>query len=191
MNLLNILTSALTSKPALHALAEKTGLSEKTLAAIIGIAVPLLLKYLTSNAKSESGASSLLEALGQHKNKKPVEAQLKEADVDDGMAILGHIFGNKQDAVLGQVAKETGVDSKSIGDVFGTIAPFILSGLSATASSANSQQASGVDLSDGFDMGDLLGILGTAASAAGGHSQQNDAGVNGVQLIGSLLSMMK
>ncbi|MCQ2546668.1 MAG: DUF937 domain-containing protein [Clostridia bacterium] len=191
MNLLNILTSALTSKPALHALSEKTGLSEKTLAAIIGIALPLLLKYLTSNAKSESGASSLLEALGQHKNEKPVDQQLKEADEKDGMAILGHIFGNKQDKVLNEVASEAGVDTKSVVDVLGTIAPFVLSGLSATANSANSQQAAGVDLSDGFDMGDLIGILGSAASAGSGHAQQNDAGVNGAQLIGTLLSMMQ
>ncbi|MDO4177256.1 MAG: DUF937 domain-containing protein [Bacillota bacterium] len=190
MNLLNILTSALTSKPALHAIAEKTGLSEKTIAAIIGIAVPLLIKYLTSNAKAEGGASSLLEALGQHKNKKPVEAQLKEADEEDGLAILGHIFGKKQDAVVKEMSTKAGVEPKTLIKVLGIIAPFILSGLSATAHSANSQQAAGVDLSDGFDMSDLMGILGTAVSAGSGHSQQNDSGVNGGQLLNTLLSLM-
>lgn len=191
MNLLNMLNSALTSSAALHALSEKTGLSEKQLAAIIAVALPILIKYLTGNASSQGGANSLMEALGQHQNNQPVAQQLQEADVDDGMAILGHILGNNQESVLGEMSNQTGVDPQSIISVLGNIAPFLLSGLSATANSANAQQASGVDLSDGFDLGDLMGILGTAASASSGHAQQHDTGVNGGQLLNTLLSMMK
>ena len=190
MNLLNMLNSALTSSAALHALSEKTGLSEKQIAAIIAIALPLLLKGLTNNASSQSGASSLLEALGQHQNNQPVAQQLQEADLDDGMAILGHILGGNQGSVLEEVSDQTGVDPQNIMSVLGQIAPFLLSGLSATANSANSQQQSGVDLSDGFDLGDLMGMLGGMSSAQN-HPQHQDAGVNGGQLLNTLLSMMK
>lgn len=190
MNLLNMLNSALTSSAALKALSEKTGLSEKQIAAIIAIALPILLKGLTSNASSQNGASSLLEALGQHQNNQPVAQQLQEADVNDGMAILGHILGGSQDSALGDMSGQTGVDPQSIMSVLSNIAPFLLSGLSATAQSANSQQNSGVDLSDGFDMGDLMGMLGSM-SGAQNHPQHQDAGVNGGQLLNTLLSMMK
>ena len=68
MNLLNMLTKILTSGASLQALAGKTGLSEKQLKMIIAVALPLLLRKLTSNASSQSGAQSLLGALGQHRN---------------------------------------------------------------------------------------------------------------------------
>ena len=64
MNLLKMLTNMLTSNAALQALSAKTGLPPKTLKMIIMIAVPLLLKRMTSNASSQTGASSLLGALG-------------------------------------------------------------------------------------------------------------------------------
>ena len=44
MNLMNMLTSALTSGAALEALSAKTGLSQKQLKLIIAIAIPLLLR---------------------------------------------------------------------------------------------------------------------------------------------------
>ena len=190
MNLLNMLNSALTSSAALQALSEKTGLSEKQIAAIIAVALPLLLKGLTNNASSQTGASSLLEALGQHQNTQPVAQQLQEADPADGMAILGHILGGNQESTLGDMSGQTGVDPQSIMSVLGNIAPFLLSGLSATANSANSQQQSGADLSDGFDLGDLFGMLGGGMGSQS-HPQHQDTGVNGGQLLNTLLSMMK
>ena len=86
-------------------------------------------------------------------------------------------------AALHALSEKTGLSEKQI-------APFLLSGLSATANSANSQQQSGVDLSDGFDLGDLMGMLG-GMSGAQNHPQHQDAGVNGGQLLNTLLSMMK
>ena len=50
MNLVKILTAALTSAAALDALSKKTGINKGVLASIIGIAVPMLMKKLTSNA---------------------------------------------------------------------------------------------------------------------------------------------
>ena len=69
MNLLSILCKSLLSDGALSALAKKTGLSVSKLAKLIPLALPLLLKALTSNASSESGALSLLDALTQHTDK--------------------------------------------------------------------------------------------------------------------------
>ena len=56
MNLLSLLLSSLLTDSSVSALAKKTGLSATALKKLIPLAVPLLLKFLTSNASSESGA---------------------------------------------------------------------------------------------------------------------------------------
>ena len=99
MNLLGLLLKAMTAKAALQQIAKKTGLSEKQIKRLIMIATPLLIKYMTQNASSGDGASSLLGALMQHTSKKEMDQQLKEADETDGKKIIGHIFGKKEPEV--------------------------------------------------------------------------------------------
>ena len=209
MNLLNVVTSALTSGPALEALSAKTGLSKKQLALIISVAVPILMKKMTSNASSNEGAASLLGALGQHKTNKAIEKQLGEADVEDGAKIVGHSLGNDKAAAVKHVAKEAGASEADVAQVLGNISPSLLSSLSAATASASNQKQSGVDLSDGFDMKDVMGLLGMAqgktSSGAGGGgggmgdllgsflggAQKPSKQEDGTELLQSLLGMMK
>ena len=216
MNLMNMLVKALTSGAALQALSAKTGLSEKQLKMIIMIAVPLLLRRMTTNASSQNGANSLLGALTQHQSKQSVDAQLENADAEDGSKIVGHILGEDRETLIDQVAKEADVDPKDVNIVLGNISPTIMNGLSAATETASSQQSSGVDLSDGFDLSDVMGLLGgmsgSGASAEsdepagseplgglgnlfgsllGAAKPEQDQSSNGTQLIQSLLSMMK
>ena len=216
MNLMNMLVKALTSGAALQALSAKTGLSEKQLKMIIMIAVPLLLRRMTTNASSQNGANSLLGALTQHQSKQSVNAQLENADAEDGSKIVGHILGEDRETLIDQVAKEADVDPKDVNIVLGNISPTIMNGLSAATETASSQQSSGVDLSDGFDLSDVMGLLGgmsgSGASAESGEpagseplgglgnlfgsllgaaKPEQDQSSNGTQLIQSLLSMMK
>ena len=65
------------------------------------------------------------------------------------------------------MAKEADISEGDVSKVLGNISPSILSGLSAATQSAHGQQSSGVDLSDGFDMKDILGLLSGAAGASG------------------------
>lgn len=208
MNLVKLLTAALTSAAALDALSKKTGINKKVLASIIGVAVPLLMKKLTSNASSEAGAASLLGALGQHKTTKSIEAQLGEADEEDGAKIIGHILGGDRDRELKAVAKQAGASEEEVAKVLGNISPSVLSSLNSATASASKQKASGVDLSDGFDMKDVMGLMGMAQGMAGGQesgggigdllgsilgggAQQQSKKEDGTELIQSLLSMMK
>lgn len=176
MNLMNILTSALTSGAALEALSAKTGLSQKQLKLIIAIAIPLLLRKMTSNASSQNGASSLLGALTQHQSKKEIPEQLENADVEDGAKIVGHILGDEQEDLVKEVAAQANVDPKDVNIVLGNISPTIMNGLSAATESASAQQSSGVDLSDGLDLSDVMGLLGGAASQAAAEAPAQDSG---------------
>ena len=187
MDLLNVLLSSLTSNQSLGALSSNTGVNQDKLKKILIIAIPLLIKYMTSNASSESGLSSLFGALGQHQSKSSVKAQIDAADAEDGSKIIGHILGDDKEKVVQSIAKESGVDTDDVAQVLGNVAPSVMSGVSAATTSAHKQKKAGVDLSDGLDLGDLMAMFGGAAASA--QPQANSAS-NGSQLINALLSMM-
>ena len=86
MNLLSLLLKGMTTAASVNALSQKTGISAKTIKKLLPLALPILLKAMTSNASSSSGAQSLLGALTQHTNKKPLEDQISNADEKDGAA---------------------------------------------------------------------------------------------------------
>ena len=162
MNLLSLLLSSLLTDSSVSALAKKTGLSAASLKKLIPLAVPLLLKFLTSNASSESGALSLLGALSQHTNQKTLSDQIDEADTEDGGKIIGHIFGNQSDVVTNRLAQQSGMSERDVSSALAGIAPALMSGLSAANHTVSA--APKVDLSDGIDLSDLLGMFAGAQS---------------------------
>ena len=127
MNLLSILMKALLGKSTLTALAKKTGLNASQLKKLIPLALPLLLKYLTGNASNQSGALSLLGALGQHTSKKPLPEQIAEADQTDGGKILLHILGKDNDQAVQSLASQSGLSGTQVNTALGSLAPALLS----------------------------------------------------------------
>ena len=162
MNLLSLLLNSLLTDSSVSALAKKTGLSAASLKKLIPLAIPLLLKFLTSNASSESGALSLLGALSQHTNQKALSDQINEADTEDGGKIIGHIFGNQSDVVTNRLAQQSGMSERDVSSALAGIAPALMSGLSAANHTVSA--APKVDLSDGIDLSDLLGMFAGAQS---------------------------
>ena len=215
MNLLSLILKALLTDDTLTALVKKTGLSKAILKKLIPLAIPLLIKFMTSNASSQDGALSLLNALGQHTSKKSLADQISEADTADGAKILGHIFGGQSNAVVNNLAQQSGISSQDVSNVLAEIAPAVMSSLSA----ANSTASAKVDLSDGLDLSELMtlfggmqqaptpssnnmlsSLFGGSSSLGGGlfnsllgataQQADNDAAVNGTQLL-SLLSALR
>lgn len=171
MNLLGLLLKSLLTDSSVTALAKKTGLSKVVLRKIIPLAIPLLIKFMTNNASSQSGAQSLLSALTQHTTKKSLAEQIDEADMNDGGKIIGHIFGNQSDVAISSLAQQSGMSTQEVSTALSGMAPAVLSSLSAATNSAAASPR--VDLSDGFDLSDLMGIFaGTQAPA----QNQNSAG---------------
>ncbi len=216
MSLLSILTKSLLSDVALKALAKKTGLSSGKLKKLLPLAIPMLLKAMTSNASSQSGLESLLGALTQHTNRKSLPQQIEEADTADGGKILGHIFGGNSAPALTSLAQQSHLNEQEVNSALSSIAPALLSGLSAATAS---NVKPGFDLSDGLDMGDLMAIFGSvsqpAASQSGGgllggllgggkpamggllgslfgqNTAEKDDSLNGTALLNALLSGRK
>ena len=215
MNLLEMLSGTLGSDESVASLAEKTGGSKDQISSLISDAVPVLLSSMTQNASSQEGAQSLLGALSQHKSTDNVVMQLEEADEEDGGKILGHILGDNQTDVMGSLSERSGLSASLVTKILSMLAPALLSGVSAATHSASNQVASQVDLSDGLDLSDLMGMFGGSKPAGsgggllgsllggsgggllgslfggGGSSAANESQANGTSLLGALTSLMK
>ena len=176
MSLLDTLLGSMTNQSSVQSLSGKTGLSGSKISALLTLALPLLLKSMTSNATSPQGASSLLNALAQHggAGKKSVAQQIEEADSTDGKKIVGHIFGKDTDKVINQLAGKTDLSPDQVSSVLSQMAPAMMSSVSDAADQAGKKKANakkksgGVDLSDGFDMKDVMGIIGGVSSDKSG-----------------------
>ena len=161
MNLLDMLLNSFTSDNSVNALSGKTGIDSSRITQLIMLALPLIIKALTKNAASSSGASSLLGALTQHTDRNAVDSQIANADADDGAAILNHILGDNAASVTAGLAEQTGLSNGQVSSTLNNMAPAILSELSAaTTQVQNTAGAAGsVDLSDGLDFSDLMGMF--------------------------------
>lgn len=117
MNLLSLLTGSLTSDASVTSIAGKTGVSSSLTKKLLLLAIPIILKSMTKNALSGDGATSLLSALGQHKNKRSIADQIAEADTEDGSKILGHVFGNDSVNVINDLSQQSGMDAADVSPV--------------------------------------------------------------------------
>ena len=203
MNLLNLLLGSMTSEDTVNTLSQKTGASSKQVSMLITLALPLLIKYLTKNASSQSGAQSLLGALMQHTNKNSMADQVAQADEEDGKKILQHILGDRSTDVMNDLAGKTGLSGDQVSQLLGSLAPSMMSGLSAAANKGSNQQSE----DDGFDLSDLAGIFGVSKENQGGgfsalsilkslfgkdektEDTEKDDNLNGTSLLKMLMSM--
>ena len=184
MDLLNLFTGAMTSQSTVNTLSEKSGASNAQIRKLLLLALPLIIKAMTKNASSQNGASSLLSALTQHKSTASLDAQVKEADEEDGAKIIGHILGGNSQSVMNSLASQSGMNSSQVSSVLANIAPALLSGVSAAKDTAVTQHQSGINLSDGFDLSDLMGMFGAASAKP--QAAASDSSASGM----SLLSML-
>ena len=181
MDILSALLGSMTSNDSLSALSGKTGVSNSQLSGLMSQAIPMLMGALQSNASSEAGASSLLNALAQHTSQKPVAQQLQEADTIDGGKILAHILGANSQNAFSQLASANHMETSQVSSVLSSIAPALMSSMSNMTCQAG--DTDGLDLASlnglmgGFDVSSLLGsFMGMGQPQAAQAKPQNAAG---------------
>lgn len=186
MDLLSLLMGSMTQNSSVNAVSQNTGVSGDLVKKLLVMALPLILKSLTQNASSANGASSLLGALTQHSSKKSIAEQLSAADADDGGKIIGHIFGDKKDDVIIQLADQAGMKQSDVSSILSNVAPAVLSSLSATTQAGTAAQNSGA----AFDMGSLLGGSDLLSGIFGGAQAAQAAPQGGGGLLSALSSLL-
>ncbi len=183
MNLLTLLLGSMLAGSSVNSLSKKTGLSSALVKKLIVTALPILIKYLTKNASSQNGALSLISALAQHTSKRSVSEQIDDVDEEDGGKIIRHILGADNDKVVNELAQETGLKNEEVTRGLASLAPALLSGLSAAASNHHQQQAqqanAGADLTSLFNM--FAGQTVQQAQQASGGNDLLSALLGGTQ----------
>lgn len=193
MSLLETLLQSMTSASSLDTMSKRTGGNNDQMAALITAALPILLKALTANASTQSGAASLQEALSQHQETGSIAEQFEAADTADGAKILQHILGGNSSSVMNGLSQQSGLSNDQVGSALSAMAPVLLSSLSAASGQRPAQPARpAIDLSDGIDASDIMGFMQMMSSAQGDASRQpqRQASFDGSDLLG-LLSMLK
>lgn len=126
----------------LGAIAGKLGVDQNQAQGALQSALPLIVGALARNTANPEGAQSLQNALQQHANTGSVRDQVQQVTSQagtssDASAILGHIFGNKQDVVAQGVAQTSEVDSNQAGALIGMLAPLVMGYLGRQAQQNN------------------------------------------------------
>ncbi len=178
MNLLKVLLESMFAEEAVKSLSKVTGLSSSQLKKIIPLAVPLLLRYLTSNASSKDGADSLLKALSDHTDESSLADQILNADEKDGEKIIGHILGLDSSSAISKLSKKSGLSSSDTKKLLAMIAPALLSSLSAAVKPKKKTAKKTDD-----DLSSLLSLL-----TGGKKSSSKSSEEKGLEWLGSMLA---
>lgn len=150
---------------------KEVGASPDQTAQAMEAAVPLLLGAMTRNASNPEGAASLANALNKHDGRQLDQfSQGQTPDVQDGQKILGHVFGNQQNAAVNAVSKRAGIDPQLAMKILMMAAPLVLGYLGRQ----RQQQGGAGNMGAGLDIGSILGSVlgGGLGGMLGGQTGQ-------------------
>lgn len=132
-SIMNLLISQLSSG-ALGQISERLGVDEQKAQQAVGMALPMLIGALNRNSSSsKSSAEALTGALQRDHDGSILDnltkAITKQETIDDGSAILGHVFGEKQGGIVNSVSRATKLDPDQVGQIFAILAPIVMGAL--------------------------------------------------------------
>lgn len=158
MGLIDLLTGNTGNQVAERA-ENKFGISRNHVLALLAVAAPLIISYLSKKSQSPNEAESLNTALDKdHDGSILNDVSQAEARQSEGNSILNHIFGEEKQTVESQLSQKTGISIDKIGPVLSMLAPIIM-GYIGKEKQQNNVGAGG--------LGGLLdGILGNASGQA-------------------------
>lgn len=166
-----------------------------------------LLGGLANNASSEGGLSALGAALDRDHDGSMLDdlagmvgGMLMNGGGDNratnGMGILGHILGDRQEAAAEQIGQSSGLSASQVMKLLPVLAPIVMSVLGKTKNSGGLDLGSlaGVLMGSAQQaqqqpgMGDLLGnVLGSVLGGQQPQQQQQQQSSGGGNLLGTLL----
>ncbi len=192
MDILNLVTN----QEDVQKITSKLGGSSDQISKGIGVALPAMLEALNKNTSTKEGAESLNKALeSKHDGSilNNLSAQLENPNLEEGQAILAHMFGGNSSNVAQAVSNSSGLDLSKSSALLSMLAPVVL-GMLGKQKKENNLDASGLDqltsmLSGGFSKlnPDLMGTIGKMISSG----DSNDIMDNVMGAIGGLFGGKK
>ncbi len=116
---------------AVEQISQSLGANPTVTNSAIQMALPMILGALAKNAQQPNGAEQLSNTLQKNHDGGILDnlggflGNNQQAN-DDGLGILGHIFGNKQGAVAQQVSQNSGLDIGQVAQLLITLAPIVM-----------------------------------------------------------------
>ncbi|MCB9077166.1 MAG: DUF937 domain-containing protein [Anaerolineaceae bacterium] len=131
-SLLNSLAGQIDDR-TIQQLSAQIGADQHTTQQAVSAALPMLLGALERNTASSQGAASLTNALQRDHNGdilNNLSAALADpATLQDGIAILSHVLGPKQNNVENGISSFSGLNQNSTGQLLALLAPVVLGSL--------------------------------------------------------------
>ena len=196
MNLLDMIMSAQDGAAAQQAGAQ-LGLNQQQSQSAIAALLPAISSALKQNTANPQGLAGLLGALqgGQHEQYLENPQMLGQPQtVNDGNAILGHLFGSKDvsRAVAGHAAQKTGIGADVLKKLLPLVATMAMGSLSKQTKAPTMQSAlTGLamqHLMGGQKKSGLGAILGAVTGANSRQQRQTQqTHQQGMGIIGKLL----
>lgn len=196
MNLLDMIMSAQGGASAQQAGAQ-LGLNQQQSQSAIAALLPAISSALKQNTANPQGLAGLLGALqgGQHEQYLDNPQMLGQPQtVNDGNAILGHLFGSKDvsRAVAGHAAQKTGIGADVLKKLLPLVATMAMGSLSKQTKAPTMQSAlTGMamqHLMGGQKKSGLGAILGAVTGSNGRQQRQaQQTHQQGMGIIGKLL----
>ena len=169
---LSSIASTLLSGDALDGIVSSTGASKKDISSVLTSALPSLLSGAAKQSTGKDTALNFASALEQHAAKPTnnLASFFKDVDALDGSKIIGHLLGGEKDTTAEKIAKQSGVDPKTVAKILAVAAPLLMSLLGKKTNEATKEDKTSTTASlaqallDGvtsnkFDVGDILGSL--------------------------------
>ena len=105
--------------------AKQLGINESQAQTAVAAAVPFLLSALNKNAQG-GGAEGISNALNQHDGSilDNLSGFLGQGgNQQDGLGILGHVLGNKQQNVESAISQQSGLNTAQVTQILALVAP--------------------------------------------------------------------
>ena len=160
-------------------ISQQIGADEATTSQAIQAALPMLLGGLARNASNPGGAEALSSALANHADGSVLSnlgGLLGNPQSGGGAGILGHIFGNKRDAVEQGVGSATGLGKPQMSKLLMVLAPIVMAYLAR-----RHQQPQTADAAPSAGSGELPQIL---------EHEANEAKQKAPSVLGGLIGML-
>ncbi|MBN2701946.1 MAG: DUF937 domain-containing protein [Methylothermaceae bacterium] len=134
MNMLQIVMEN-GGQSAIRQVAQRTGLSESQANQLFSMILPALGEGVRRNVKAPSQREGLMNALAQKKHQQVLEQPetlAQEDAIQDGNAILGHLFGSKDVSrnVASRVAERSGTEPDIVKQLLPMAAKLVMGALS-------------------------------------------------------------